>query len=63
MTLREYLDHYGVAPAVFARKVGVRPEAIYRLLRGGKSTPSLRLALAIEKQTDGKVTSKELLNV
>lgn len=55
MTLKEYLKKNGIMQNFFADKVGTTPSVIDRLIRLGY-VPTLKLALAIEKETKGKVS-------
>ncbi len=55
MTLKQYLEKYGTVQKFFAKKVGTTPEALQRILIHGYA-PSLKLAIAIEEFTEGKVS-------
>lgn len=52
--LAEYLDFTGIKHAVFAKKIGTTTTTLHNILRKGL-TPSLKLAIAIEKETKGKI--------
>ena len=54
MKLQEYLEKYGIKNNFFAEKVGTSPQTIDRLINAGY-LPSLKLAIAIEKETKNKV--------
>lgn len=53
--LDKYLKHRCISQRGFAQKVGTTPNNLNLLVRG-KSTPSIRLANKIEKNTGGLVT-------
>lgn len=53
--LRNYLKNRGISQRWFAKAIGTTPNNL-SLIISGKSTPSLRLAHEIEKQTGGMVT-------
>jgi len=61
MNLNEYLKYYGLSAATFAKQYGLPYTSVWRIITG-KNTPSLRLALEIERVTKGQVTLKALLN-
>ena len=52
--LLEYLIENGIGQNYLAKKVGCGQATMYRILRNGV-IPSLKLALAIEKQTKNAV--------
>lgn len=54
LTLKEYFKKYGLIQNCFADRVGASPAALNRILKQGYA-PSLKLALAIEKETKGEV--------
>lgn len=58
--LEKYLKHQGISQRWFAKKIGTTPNHLNRLLRG-MSSPSLRLAYAIEIHTGGLVTMYDWL--
>lgn len=60
--LLSYLVGNGIAHNFFAEKVKTSQPTLNRILRKGH-IPSLKLALAIEKQTKGEVTVYDWLNV
>jgi hypothetical protein len=53
--LLEYLIENGIGQNFFGKKLKTSQSVIFRILRKGQM-PTLKLALAIEKQTKGKVT-------
>ena len=53
--LEKYLTHKGISQRFFAKKIGTTPNNLNLLVKG-KSTPTLRLAYEIEKNTGGLVT-------
>ena len=57
---KEYLFYQEITQTDFAKKVGVSREYI-NLIAHRKTNPGKKLALAIEKETDGKVEAKMLL--
>jgi plasmid maintenance system antidote protein VapI len=60
MKLKEYLDETGIPIARFARKINVSPNTIHNVIRG--KTISLKIALEIERITEGKVKCKDLIS-
>ncbi len=60
MDLREYLFRERISTQEFAQKLEYSRTHL-SLIANGKAKPSLRLAKAIEKETDGKVTVQDLL--
>lgn len=55
LTLQEYLYRRGVQQTFIAKQAGVSKETINRILRRGFA-PTLKLAIAIEKATNGEVS-------
>ena len=55
MTLKQYFEKYGTMQKFFAKQVGTTYEALSRILIQGY-IPSLKLAIAIEEFTEGKVS-------
>lgn len=55
MNIKEYLDKHLTSRKRFADKVGINSVTFYRIVKG-LNTPSLKLAILIEKATDGQVT-------
>ncbi len=53
--LEKYLKHHCISQRGFASKIGTTPNNLNMIVKG-KSTPSLRLAYSIEKQTGGLVS-------
>jgi len=53
--LAKYLQQKGIRQNHFAKKVGTTPGNLGRLIQGNGSI-SLRVAYAIEVETDGRVT-------
>lgn len=53
--LEKYLKHRCISQRGFAKKIGTTPNNLNRLIKG-KSSPSMRLAYEIERQTGGLVT-------
>jgi DNA-binding transcriptional regulator YdaS (Cro superfamily) len=60
MTLKEYLQQENLKPYQFARKYGIAPSTIYKVLKGNQ-TLSVKLALHIERCTEGRVSRAEAL--
>lgn len=58
MKLEIYFKNYSVNKADFCRKIGITYSALQYILKG--TVPSLKTALAIEKETECKVTVREL---
>ena len=54
MNLRTYLDETGTTQAELAAAVGCKPAHMSLLVRSLRS-PSLKLAMMIERATDGRV--------
>ena len=54
VTLKDWLAEKGVAPADLAAELGVDHTTIWRLLNKG-SKPTVDLAVAIERRTNGRV--------
>jgi len=54
LTLKEYMKKYGLLQNCFADRVGASPAALSRIINLGYA-PSLKLALAIDKETKGEV--------
>lgn len=54
LTLKEYIKKYGLLQNCFADRVGASPAALSRIINLGYA-PSLKLALAIDKETKGEV--------
>ncbi len=53
-TLSQYLADHGVTQSEFAERVGVKQPTISRLLKP-RGRPGVDLAIAIERETGGKV--------
>ncbi len=53
--LKKYLTHSSISQKGFAKKVNTTPNNLSLLVRG-KSTPGIRLAYEIERNTGGLVT-------
>lgn len=60
MKLKDYLYHNGISIQDFADKLEYSRTHLSQVVNG-QSNPSKRLAKAIEKETEGKVTAQELL--
>lgn len=54
LTLKQYFKKYGLLQNCFADRVGASPASLSRIINLGYA-PSLKLALAIEKETKGEV--------
>ncbi|MEM9599432.1 MAG: helix-turn-helix transcriptional regulator [Pseudomonadota bacterium] len=54
--LREHLDKNDLKVSDFAEQAGLGVWDISRLLSGARKKPSTRIALGIEKATDGKIS-------
>lgn len=59
MTLDRWLSENNVRMDDFARSIGVHLVTAYKL-RNGKSRPSITVAAAIERTTNGQVTARDL---
>ncbi len=59
MTLSEWLTKADLRQEDFGKRVGLSQGRISQIVKEG--TTSLRTALAIERETDGEVTLRELL--
>lgn len=55
ITLREFIESSGMKNCFFAKEIGVQPNTLSRIL-GGEYTPSLKIAIEIEKYTKGKIS-------
>lgn len=53
--LIDYLEYTGIKQLVFARKLGTNTTTLHNILRKGLM-PSLEIAVAIERETKGKVS-------
>jgi 3,4-dihydroxy 2-butanone 4-phosphate synthase/GTP cyclohydrolase II len=60
MTLRDWLEKNRVSRADFAKRVGVSDVQITRIINGDRQA-SLKLALAIERETGGIVRPRDLM--
>ena len=58
--LEKYLKHNGISQRFFAKKIDTTHNNLNMLVKG-KSSPSLRLAYEIEKNTGGLVTMYDWL--
>jgi len=59
--LAAFLKSREIKQAAFAAKIGVTPGYLSALL-AGKKTPSLTVAVAIQRATDGSVPSDSWIN-
>lgn len=59
MKLADYIAANGLTPAAFARKAGVQPSTIFRLLNGSRRAES-ETAAKITAATNGLVTIQDL---
>lgn len=59
MELREYLEINGIKQRSFAKKIGISEFTLHHILNRNKDI-MLSTALAIEKETKGKVKCKDL---
>ena len=59
MKLREFLDEWGIPVVRFAKKIKVSPATIHNAING--KNISLKVAMKIERATEGKVTCKDLV--
>lgn len=57
MRLADYLHRQSIDPVAFAKRIGVHPTTVYRLLRG--HAPSWETAKAIRAETNGEVTADD----
>ncbi len=62
MLLTDYLSQHKLSDAAFGARVGRGSHSINRIKRG-KTIPSLVLALAIEDETGGEVTVRDIAAV
>ena len=60
MDLREYLFRKRFSVTEFAKKINYSRTYVNEIVTGNR-TPGRKLAKAIEKETEGEVTAKELL--
>jgi len=60
MTLRDWLTEQGITRAEFAARVGVSEVQITRVINRNRGA-SLRLAVAIERETGGRVRPGDLV--
>ncbi len=58
MTLKEYLDRWGIRQKDFAVSIGVSAARVCQIVHGW--TPSFSLAMKIERATDGRVKVQDL---
>ena len=58
--LKEYLDKYGIAIRAFARRCNCSSATIHKIINGDRS-PSLEIAIAIEKTTEGCIKVYDLV--
>lgn len=56
--LSRYLTTNKVSHSELARRVGVQDSYIWRLAHGHRARPSLRVALDIERETEGVVKAQ-----
>jgi Helix-turn-helix len=52
-TLEHYLEQIGIKHYYFAKKIGVTAKTLSRVING--FMPTLKMAIEIEKATDGKI--------
>lgn len=60
MRLREYLKKYTIVQRVMADKLGITITHL-RMLLNGKASPSKKLAIKIEKVTNGEVSKESAI--
>lgn len=60
MELTDWLDLRGVTKSAFGERIGVSPSTMTDLCRGTQWV-SARVAVAIERETEGQVTVADLL--
>lgn len=60
MSLADYLREEKRSQVEFARRVGLSASYLNEIVRGVK-TPALKVAIDIERETDGKVSIASLL--
>ncbi len=58
MTLKEYLDRWGIRQKDFAARIGVSAARVCQIVHGW--TPSFSLAMKIERATDGRVKVQDM---
>ena len=57
---REYINERGLRVEFVARKMGVTQSCLYAIFKTNRE-PTLRVAVAIERFTDGKIKCADLL--
>lgn len=60
MTLAEFMAKEGLTDAALARDIGLERSTVTRLRRG-QSKPSLRVILALEAVSNGKVRASDFV--
>jgi plasmid maintenance system antidote protein VapI len=58
--LSQYLERHQLSSAAFAAKIGVAASTIFRILNGEREC-GVKLALRIERGTEGQVKASSLL--
>ena len=61
MTLAQWITETGRTQKWVASKIGIRPERVNQIVQGHAHSVSPRVALAIHKLTDGKVSIEEAI--
>lgn len=59
MKLEQYLDKYRISVDEFSKRTGVQKKSLWHYL-AGRRRPSQKSAEAIERESDGLVTVKEM---
>lgn len=59
-SLADYLDTHAIKPVDFARKIGVPPSTVSRIVKPGH-IPTLAIAFAVEDATEGRVPARSFL--
>ena len=60
MKFNEWKEKYCVNLGAFAKKIGSSVPTLHRIIRGG--TPSLKVAISIERATEYRVQAHEMLS-
>lgn len=60
ITLVEARKSLGLSQTEMAERVGLKSKGFYSRVEQGLETPSIRVALAIERETDGAVKAHDL---
>lgn len=58
--LKQYLEENGIKKNFFAKKIGVTPHYLWRIIKG-EYLPSEELAYVLESKTNGFISADEIL--